>query len=52
MRGFAPHGDLGQIVEYIKTFERKMLAADYQIRGTITVFVGLRFSDDNPYSYR
>ena len=41
-----------QLVEYMKTFEQKMLAADYQIRGTITVFDGLRFSDDNPYSYR
>jgi hypothetical protein len=41
-----------QPVEYMKTFERKMLAADYQIRGTITVFDGLRFSDDNHYSYR
>ncbi len=41
-----------QFVEYMKTFERKMLASDYQIRGTITVFDGLRFSEDNPYTYR
>lgn len=36
----------------MRTFERKMLAKDYQIRGTITVFDGLRFDDDNPYTYR
>ncbi|MEQ9588043.1 MAG: hypothetical protein RJS97_08825 [Parvibaculaceae bacterium] len=42
----------GQLVAYMQTFERKMLARDYQIRGTITVFDGLRFDDDNPYSYR
>ncbi len=41
-----------QLVEYMQTFERKMLARDYQIRGTITVFDGLRFDDDNPYTYR
>lgn len=41
-----------QLVDYMQTFERKMLARDYQIRGTITVFDGLRFNDDNPYTYR
>lgn len=40
-----------QLVDYMKTFERKMLAMDYQIRGTITVFDGLRFSEENPYTY-
>ncbi|UUO05342.1 hypothetical protein M4951_18410 [Blastopirellula sp. J2-11] len=41
-----------QFVDYMQTFERKMLARDYQIRGTITVFDGLRFDNDNPYTYR
>lgn len=29
-----------------------MLAKDYEVRGTITVFDGLRFDADNPYTYR
>ncbi len=41
-----------QLVDYMKTFERKMLTSEYQIRGTITVFDGLRFNDSNPYTYR
>lgn len=40
------------LVRYMQVFERKMLLQDYQIRGTITVFDGIRFDDDNPYSYR
>ncbi len=41
-----------QLVDFMRTFEEKMLSRDYQIRGTITVFDGLRFDDKNPYSYR
>jgi hypothetical protein len=41
-----------QMVEYMRVFERKMLLQQYQIRGTITVFDGLRFDDSNPYTYR
>ncbi|WP_168164282.1 PD-(D/E)XK nuclease family protein [Pirellula sp. SH-Sr6A] len=41
-----------QLVDYMRPFEQKMLARNYQIRGTITVFDGLRFDDKNPYSYR
>ncbi len=41
-----------ELVQYMQTFERKMLAKDYEIRGTITVFDGLRFDRDNPYTYR
>lgn len=41
-----------QLVRYMQIFERKMLTREYQIRGTITVFDGLRFDDDNPYTYR
>jgi hypothetical protein len=42
----------GELVRYMQTFERKMLAKEYEIRGTITVFDGLRFDIDNPYTYR
>ncbi|MCA9052620.1 MAG: hypothetical protein KDA75_02230 [Planctomycetaceae bacterium] len=41
-----------ELVDYMRTFERKMLARDYQIRGTITVFDGLRFDEENLYTYR
>lgn len=41
-----------QFVRYMQIFERKMLSQDYDIRGTITVFDGLRFDEDNPYTYR
>ncbi len=41
-----------ELVQYMQTFERKMLSKDYEIRGTITVFDGLRFDTDNPYTYR
>ena len=41
-----------ELVHYMRTFERKMLAKDYEIRGTITVFDGLRFNAENPYTYR
>jgi hypothetical protein len=41
-----------QLVDFMRAFEQKMLSRDYQIRGTITVFDGLRFDDRNPYSYR
>jgi hypothetical protein len=29
-----------------------MIAANYSIRGTLTMFDGLRFDEDNPYTYR
>lgn len=41
-----------QLVDFMRAFEQKMLSRDYQIRGTITVFDGLRFDDKDPYSYR
>jgi hypothetical protein len=41
-----------ELVDFMRTFERKMLARDYQIRGTITVFDGLRFDEETPYTYR
>jgi hypothetical protein len=39
-------------VEYMQVFEAKMLATDYDIRGTLTMFNGLRFDDEHPYTYR
>ena len=41
-----------EFVQYMQIFERKMLAKDYDIRGTITMFDGLRFDSESPYTYR
>jgi hypothetical protein len=41
-----------QFVDYMQDFEKRMLADDYGIRGTITMFDGLRFDAENPYTYR
>ncbi len=38
-------------VEYLEEFEARMIAHNYGIRGTITMFDGLRFDADKPYSY-
>jgi hypothetical protein len=40
-----------EFVQYMRIFERKMLAKDYDIPGTITMFDGLRFDTENPYTY-
>lgn len=40
-----------RVTEYMEVFESKMVAADYSIRGTITMFDGLRFDDEHPYTY-
>lgn len=37
---------------YMEAFESRMISLDYSIRGTITMFDGLRFDEDNPYTYR
>ncbi len=39
-------------VNYLEAFEANALATDYDIRGTITMFNGLRFDSENPYTYR
>lgn len=39
-------------LEYMHTFESKMLAKDYNIKGTITMFDGFHFDDETPYTYR
>lgn len=41
-----------ELVGYMQIFERKMLGQDYDIRGTITMFDGLRFDAENPYTSR
>lgn len=41
-----------ELVQYMQVFEQKMLSQEYNIKGTITVFDGLRFDDNNPYTYR
>ena len=38
-------------VDYMRIFESQMIANDYNIRGTITMFDGLHF-DNEPYTHR
>lgn len=40
------------LVQYMQIFESRMIAREYAIRGTITMFDGLKFDQDNPYNYR
>ena len=40
------------LVNYMEAFESKAIADEYKIRGTITMFNGIRFSDESPYTYR
>ncbi|MEZ6190918.1 MAG: hypothetical protein R3C45_06450 [Phycisphaerales bacterium] len=40
------------MVNYMEVYESHMLAQDYNIRGTITKFDGIRFDDNNPYTYQ
>jgi len=40
-----------QFVEYMHVFEAKMIARDYNIPGTLTMFDGFKFSDAEPYTY-
>jgi len=41
----------GTLTRYMEVFESRMIEQDYSIRGTITMFDGLRFDDGNPYTY-
>jgi len=41
----------GRLTQYMEAFERRMIARDYAIRGTITMFDGIGFDDNNPYTY-
>jgi len=38
-------------VDYVHVFESKMIAKDYNIKGTLTMFDGFKFSDAEPYTY-
>ena len=38
-------------VEYMHIFESKMIAEDYNIRGTLTMFDGFKFRNAEPYTY-
>lgn len=38
-------------VNYMEVFEAKMLSQDYDIRGTLTMFDGFKFTNKNPYTY-
>jgi hypothetical protein len=40
-----------ELVTYMEVFEAKAIAAEYKVRGTITMFNGLRFDDETPYTY-
>jgi len=37
--------------DYMQVFESKMLAQEYQIEGTITMFNGFQFDGNQPYTY-
>ncbi len=39
------------LLEYMETFEARAVATDYGIRGTITMFNGLKFDSETPYTY-
>jgi len=39
-------------VEYMQVYESKMVAQDYNIEGTLTMFSGFCFNKDSPYTYR
>ncbi len=41
-----------KFLDYMQIFETKMLANNYEVRGTITMFTGFHFDKDNPYTYR
>lgn len=41
-----------RFVEYLEVFEANMVARDYEVRGTMTKFSGVRFDEDHPYTYR
>ena len=53
---FRKRADLSQwartFTDYMETFESRMIAEDYSIRGTLTMFDGLRFDAESPYTYR
>jgi hypothetical protein len=41
-----------RLTEYMEVFEATAASKNYEIRGTITMFDGIRFDDEHPYSWR
>jgi hypothetical protein len=41
----------GIFTDYMRVFESQMIAKDYKIKGTITMFNGIFFDKKNPYNY-
>jgi len=41
-----------EFTEYLEIFETRMIALNYGIRGTLTMFDGLPFDSENPFTYR
>lgn len=41
-----------EFTEYLEIFEARMIALNYGIRGTLTMFDGLPFDSENPFNYR
>lgn len=39
-------------VDYLQDFEKQMTVKDYLTQGTLTMFDGLCFDDENPYTHR
>lgn len=48
--GISPWASM--FVAYMHVFEARMIAEDYSIRGTLTMFDGLKFNEESPYTYR
>jgi hypothetical protein len=42
----------GIFVEYMQVFESRMIAKEYLRQGMLTMFDGLRFDENNPYTHR
>jgi len=42
----------GRLVQYLEAFESKMAGQDYDFRGTLTMFDGLKFDAEHPYTWR
>ena len=41
----------GRLAEYMEAAERRMLADQYLLEGTLTTFAGIKFDTENPYGY-
>lgn len=42
----------GLMADYMESAERRMVEEDYLQEGTLTMFDGIRFGNENPYNYR